>query len=342
METTPVTKGTMTTGSAPVHGAEPERPSLVRRASQMFVAVPPEAVLLVALLAMGGYFWNGSEVFMTTTNMRNVLLSVSVLGILAAPSTLLLISGNFDLSIASSAAMCGVAVAMVADNNSTALAIFVAVMVGLLGGALNGFLVSGLGIASIIVTLGTFQAYRGIARLMANGQTLRMDGEIDFITRRLGWLPMQVIILIVISLIAMFIVRYTRFGRSVYAIGSNPVAARLAGIRQRPTVVVLFLASGLMAALAGLILTSQLDAASPNAATGLELQVVAAVILGGASLSGGRGTIIGTVLGVLILGTLQNGLTLLSITSFWRDVATGTVLIAAVGLDRVRILLGGT
>ena len=278
---------------------------------------------------------------MTTINMRNVLLSVSVLGILAAPSTLLLISGNFDLSIASNAAMCGVAVAMVADNHSTALAIFVAVIAGLLAGALNGLLVSGLGIASIIVTLGTFQAYRGIARLMANGQTIRLRGEIDFITGRIIGIPTQVILFIIITAITMFVVRYTRFGRAVYAIGSNLIAARLAGIRQRPTVFVLFLVSGVMAALAGLILASQLDAASPNAATGDELKVVAAVILGGASLSGGRGTIIGTLLGVLILGVLQNGLTLMSVTSFWRDVATGTVLIAAVGLDRVRVMLGG-
>ena len=315
--------------------------SLVRRASRLFISVPPEAVLLVVLLAMGGWFWNSSEVFMTTINMRNVLLSVSVLGILAAPSTLLLISGNFDLSIASNAAMCGVAVAMVADNHSTALAIFVAVIAGLLAGALNGLLVSGLGIASIIVTLGTFQAYRGIARLMANGQTIRLRGEIDFITGRIIGIPTQVILFIIITAITMFVVRYTRFGRAVYAIGSNLIAARLAGIRQRPTVFVLFLVSGVMAALAGLILASQLDAASPNAATGDELKVVAAVILGGASLSGGRGTIIGTLLGVLILGVLQNGLTLMSVTSFWRDVATGTVLIAAVGLDRVRVMLGG-
>ncbi|MCY3578462.1 MAG: ABC transporter permease [bacterium] len=315
--------------------------TLAQRASRLFISVPPEAVLLVVLLAMGGWFWNSSEVFMTTINMRNVLLSVSVLGILAAPSTLLLISGNFDLSIASNAAMCGVAVAMVADNHSTALAIFVAVIAGLLAGALNGLLVSGLGIASIIVTLGTFQAYRGIARLMANGQTIRLRGEIDFITDRIIGIPTQVVLFIIITAITMFIVRYTRFGRAVYAIGSNLVAARLAGIRQRPTVFVLFLVSGVMAALAGLILASQLDAASPNAATGDELKVVAAVILGGASLSGGRGTIIGTLLGVLILGVLQNGLTLLSVTSFWRDVATGTVLIAAVGLDRVRVMLGG-
>lgn len=315
--------------------------TLAQRASRLFISVPPEAVLLVVLLAMGGWFWNSSEVFMTTINMRNVLLSVSVLGILAAPSTLLLISGNFDLSIASNAAMCGVAVAMVADGHSTALAIFVAVIAGLLAGALNGLLVSGLGIASIIVTLGTFQAYRGIARLMANGQTIRLRGEIDFITDRIIGIPTQVVLFIIITAITMFIVRYTRFGRAVYAIGSNLVAARLAGIRQRPTVFVLFLVSGVMAALAGLILASQLDAASPNAATGDELKVVAAVILGGASLSGGRGTIIGTLLGVLILGVLQNGLTLLSVTSFWRDVATGTVLIAAVGLDRVRVMLGG-
>ena len=309
--------------------------SLLRRASRLFISVPPEAVLLVVLLAMGGWFWNSSEVFMTTINMRNVLLSVSVLGILAAPSTLLLISGNFDLSIASNAAMCGVAVAMVADNHSTALAIFVAVIAGLLAGALNGLLVSGLGIASIIVTLGTFQAYRGIARLMANGQTIRLRGEIDFITGRIIGIPTQVILFIIITAITMFVVRYTRFGRAVYAIGSNLIAARLAGIPLERQVGVAFALTGLTVAIAAMIVVSQVGAVSPTTGERMEFLALTGVIVGGASLYGGRGSVIGTLVAVLILAVLDNGLVLLQVQSFWQEVSRGVLLLGAVVFDQL-------
>jgi ribose transport system permease protein len=316
-----------------MHGMGPFR--------RFFLAVRPETMLGAVLAVLVIYFSVTSDVFFSPINLRNVLLSVSVMGILAAPATLLLISGNFDLSIASAAAMCGVVAGMLIDSQGPAVAMAAALGIGLLAGLVNGFLVSVVGIASIIVTLGNFQAFRGVARLIANGQTIRMNDGIDFLTARILGVPTQIIIFVLISLIAVFVVRYTRFGRSVYAIGSNASAARLAGIRQRPAIFTLFVVSGLLAALAGLILASQLDAASPNAATGLELQVVAAVILGGASLRGGRGTILGTVLGVMILGVLQNGLTLLSISSFWRDVATGGVLILAVAVDQIRVRLGG-
>ena len=312
------------------------------RIARIFVAMPPELVLVVVLVILGFIFWQGSEFFLTTRNMRNVLLSVSVLGILAAPGTLLLISGNFDLSVASAAALCGCIAGVVAEENSAAAAILAAIGVGLLAGIFNGVLSAYAGIASIVVTLGTWLGYRGLARLFSNGQTIRMNGKVEFITNDILGVPAQIVMFVLITVLAWFVVRYTRFGRSVYAIGSNPTAARLSGIRQKPTIFVMFIVSGLLAGLAGLILASQLDAASGNAATGVELEVVAAIILGGASLSGGRGTIPGTVLGVFILGIMQNGLTLLSISSFWQDVATGVVLVAAVGLDQVRLRLSGS
>jgi ribose transport system permease protein len=135
--------------------------------------------------------------------------------------------------------------------------------------------------------------------------------------------------------------RYTVFGRSMYAIGANPVAARLAGIKTKRAVFTGFILSGLAVVLGGLILVSQLGAASPQAATGLELSVVTAVILGGASLAGGRGTILGTVLGVMILGVMNNGMTLMNIDSFWQQVAQGCLLLFAVGFDQLRLRLTG-
>lgn len=330
--------------STPVdHG--PDRPSRAadhrRSLAQRFSAVPQEGGLVVFLVVLGTWFTLGSEFFLTGNNIRNILLSVSVLGILAAPSTLLLISGNFDLSIGSAAALCGVTFGMVAESHSLALAMLAAVGVGLAAGVGNGVLVAYFGISSLIVTLGTLSVFRGVAQLRSNGQTTRLDAFRWLGSGEVLGVPVQIGLFVIVVVIFGLVMRYTTFGRSVFAIGSSQQAARLAGIRIRPTLFALFVLSGLLAALAGLILSSQLRAASPNTAGGLELSVVAAVILGGASLNGGRGTILGTVLGVLILGTLNNGLTILSISSFWQEIARGLVLILAVGLDQVRLRLRG-
>jgi len=142
--------------------------------------------------------------------------------------------------------------------------------------------------------------------------------------------------------LSVFAMRFTTFGRSLYAIGANPVAARLAGIRVGRVILVAFVLSGLAIAVCGLIVASETGQASGNAALGLELSVVTAVILGGASLSGGRGTILGTILGVLILGVITNGLTLLSVSTFWQDITRGSLLVLAVAVDQVRLRLTKT
>lgn len=330
------------TATASPATSEAPSPARERRSlGQWYAQFPPEAGLVLFLLLLGAWFTIGSEFFLTGNNVRNILLSVSVLGILAAPSTLLLISGNFDLSIASNAALCGITFAMVAESNGATAGVLAALAVGLIAGAANGFLVSVLGISSLIVTLGTLSIYRGIAQLRSNGQTIRVEGFRWLGSGEVVGIPVQILLFLVTAAVFFLLMRYTTFGRSVFAIGSNQQAARLAGIRITPTLFVLFVAAGALAAVAGLILSSQLRAASPNSASGLELSVVAAVILGGASLQGGRGTILGTLLGVLILGTLNNGLTILSISSFWQEIARGIVLILAVGLDQVRIRLQG-
>ena len=144
------------------------------------------------------------------------------------------------------------------------------------------------------------------------------------------------LLLIGIVVVAVLVMRYTVFGRSLYAAGSNPTAARLVGVRGSRVIFIGFILSGLGVALSGLILDSQLSAASPNAATGLELSVVTAIVLGGASLAGGRGTVQGTLIGLLIIGVLNNGLTLLNVSSFYQQVASGTLLIVAVSFDQLR------
>lgn len=305
--------------------------------------IPTELVLLVFLGALVLWFSLNSPFFLAFGNVRNILLSVAVLGVLAMPSTLLLVSGNFDLSVASNAAFAGTLFALFgADNGYGVAAIGIALAAGLGVGVLNGVLVAGARINSIITTLGTLAVFRGLAKLLSNGQTIRLDGFAALGSGSTLGVPNPVIVLAVVFAAFYVIMRFTVFGRGVYAIGSSPQAARLAGIRSQRNLFVAFAVTGLLAGLAGLILTSQLRAASPIAGLGLELSVVAAVILGGASLSGGRGTVVGTLLGVLILGTLNNGLTITNISSFWQEVVSGAVLILAVGLDQLRLRLGRT
>jgi ribose transport system permease protein len=287
------------------------------------------------------YFWhplsaNGWD------NWLNILTAVAVAGIIAAPATLLLVAGQFDLSVGSGTAFTGVMLAyMVAGHGlSTGLGVLLVLACGLGIGVVNGFFVTVVGVNALITTLGMLAVLRGLGKVVSGGQTLILDNFGSLGTSRPFWnIPTPVLILAVIFVVFWYIMRYTVFGRSMYAIGANPVAARLTGLRSRRLIWGGFVLSGLCTALGGLILTSQLGAASPVASLGLELSVVTAVILGGASLSGGRGTILGTILGLLIIGVLNNGLILLNVDPFYQEVAQGMLLIAAVSFDQLRIKL---
>jgi len=313
------------------------------RIRDLFSKVSTEAMLIVFLAAVVLFFASKSEYFFALNNARNILLAISVLSVLAFPSTMLIISGNFDLSVASNAAFCGMVFALVSDGGegSVWLGVLAALGAGLVVGSLNGFLVTVVKVNSLITTLGTLAIFRGVTKIMSNGQTLRVAGFRFMGESEWFGIPVAVYILIGVALALGFVLTTTVYGRNLYAIGSNVMAARLVGIRNNVTIFATFVLTGLLGGMAGLMLTSQLTAASPIAGLGLELSVVSAVILGGASLYGGRGTIIGTILGVAILGTVNNGMTLIGMSSFWQEVARGAILIAAVAFDQVRIRLVG-
>jgi ribose transport system permease protein len=305
-------------------------------------SVPETAALVVVLVVMIVFFATQSEYFLTQLNIVNILVSASVIGIIAAPATLILVSGNFDLSVGSGVALIGVVMAWGAANYGIPMGMLLALGAGLAIGIVNGFSVTVIGINALITTLAMLAILRGLALVLAGGQTLLLS-DFNWLgnSRPLFDVPLPVFIFIAVILIFGFIMRFTVYGRSMYAIGANPVAARLAGIKTKSAVFISFVLSGLAVVIGGLILVSQLGAASPQAGLGLELAVVTAVILGGASLAGGRGTILGTVLGVFILGVLNNGLTLMNIDSFWQQVAQGTLLLLAVGFDQLRLRLTG-
>jgi ribose transport system permease protein len=326
--------------STAVKAASSAERSLIR---SLFAKASTEAMLVVFLAVVVAFFALKSEYFFALNNLRNILLAVSVLSVLAFPSTMLIISGNFDLSVASNAAFTGMLFALVTDGGQEAIlvGILAAVVGGIVVGLLNGFLVTVVKVNSLITTLGTLAIFRGLAKILSNGQTLRVQG-FDWMGKA-QWLgiPVAIYIMAAVAIILALVLRNTVYGRNIYAIGANAVAARLVGIRNNLTVFATFLLTGFLAGVAGLMLTSQLTAASPIAGLGLELSVVSAVVLGGASLYGGRGTIVGTILGVFILGTVNNGMTLIGLSSFWQEVARGVILIAAVAFDQLRITVGG-
>ena len=338
-----VGNGTPLAGAAP-EGAAPASaaPAAQATAARRGRSLPEQAGLLVVLVALLVFFWVKSPYFATEGNIINVLTAIAVTGIIAVPGTMLVIAGQVDLSVGSGAALCGVVMASVAQSQPIWVGVLAALAVGILFGLFNGIVVTVFGVGALIATLGMLSVLRGITQIVANGGTITLVNFSGLGTGRPFLnIPVPVLLLIGVIVIAILVMRYTVFGRSVYATGSNPVAARLVGIRGNRAIVTGFVASGLACALSGLVLDSQLSAASPQAATGLELTVVTAIVLGGASLAGGRGTIQGTLVGLLIIGVLNDGLTLLNVNSFYQEVASGALLIAAVAFDQLRLRLSG-
>lgn len=332
-ETAPTTPGAPAAGPTGGAGAA----ATTRRAR----TVPELAALVVVLGALIIFFSLASEHFLSANNLLNILTAIAVTGILAAPGTILLIGGQVDLSVGAAAALCGIVLGTSIPNFGLPTAIVLALLTGVAIGLINGALVTVVGVNSLIVTLGGLAAYRGAAFLFADGQTVLVPGFTYLGSGRPFLnIPMPVILLLLVCLLVALTLRFTVYGRQVYAIGANPVAARLVGIRSRSVLFFAFVASGVGTAIAGLILTSQLSAAVPNAATGMELTVVTAIVLGGASLSGGRGSLLGTLIGLMIIGVLNNGLTLMNVSSYWQQVASGVLLISAVSFDRLRERLG--
>ena len=328
-------------GEAPVPGPRDEH----RRR-----AIPETAALFAVLVALIVFFSITSQFFLNTDNFINILQNVARIGIVACPATLLLISGQFDLSVGSTAAFAAMVMAIVAAppgvtkvpfafGSSIEVAFVVALIASLLVGLVNALSVTVFRINALITTLGTLAIFRGLTKVLGDGQTIRIENFDGIGTARFLGLPIPVYIFAVVVVVFLLLLRYATYGRSMYAIGASPTAARLAGIRTDRAIFIGFILSGLLAGLSGLILLSQVGGASINANIGLELAVVTAVVLGGASLGGGRGGIVGTIRAVLIIGVLGNGLIQLGVPSFWIEVANGVLLLAAVGFDQVRVRL---
>ncbi len=296
--------------------------------------------LFASLVLISLFFGSQTEFFFTQANLENIMSTLAIVGITALGMTLVMVSGGIDISVGSVAALSGVITSLLWLELGIPLGIstVLAILCGGLVGLINGLIVTYLKINPLITTLATFSIIRGLAFVLSEGQTnLLSNPAFNFIGRGDIWgIPFSLLIMILLYVIFALILRYTSFGRNLYAIGGSLEASRLAGISVTPHLLVVYTLSGLLAAFAGIITVSQLASSAPRAATGLEFTVITAVVLGGTSLSGGKGTLTGTLIGVIILRILNNGLVLMEVSSFYQQVARGMVLILAVGVDQIR------
>ncbi|MFE5023748.1 substrate-binding domain-containing protein [Streptomyces sp. NPDC056656] len=295
-------------------------------------------VLVIAMSLLSGDF-------LTTQNLLNVGVQAAVTAILAFGVTFVIVSAGIDLSVGSVAALSATVLAWAATSEGVPvwIAVILAVVTGIACGFVNGALVSYGKLPPFIATLAMLSVGRGLSLVISQGSPIPFPSSVSRVGDTLGgWLPVPVLVMIVMGLITALILGRTFIGRSMFAIGGNEEAARLSGLRVKRQKVVIYALSGLFAAVAGIVLASRLTSAQPQAAQGYELDAIAAVVIGGASLSGGVGKASGTFIGALILAVLRNGLNLLSVSAFWQQVVIGVVIALAVLLDTVRRKAGAT
>jgi ribose transport system permease protein len=299
--------------------------------------------LLVALVAVGLYLTLTEDVFLTWDNLMNIGKSNSVVFVLAIGATFVVISGGIDLSIASAATAAGMILGLTMDAGWSMVAVLaVTLLFGLCLGVLNGVLITRLKISFLVVTLGTLSIYLSFALVVNGGQTISVFGKpgfsvlSDFVNNEIGPFPVLLVFDLALLLVAGGVLRYSGFGRSLFAVGSNPEAARLNGINVGRILLITCALSGLTAGLASVVQVGRLTGASAQADPTLLLTVIAAVLIGGTTYTGGEGGVLGTLIGVLFLGVVQNGLTLADVPSFWQGTVSGVLLIVAVALGALR------
>ena len=297
----------------------------------------PEAPVIVTFIVVFAFLSIASDYFLTVNNLLNVGRQSAVLAIVGLGAALVIISGNIDLSVGSVIGLSGVVAGMVTvATGAPTLGLIAALVVGLVVGSANAVLVNYIQINSFIATLGMLSIVRGIALLLTGGIPVPLSGWIVQLGGgRFGIIPISVAMLAVLAVLFHLFLTRIRFGRNIFAVGDNAEAANLAGIDVRRVRAMTFVIGSVMASLGGVILAGVLRTANPNLGRGYELDVIAAVILGGAALSGGRGSIVGVVFGALLIGIIRNGFVLLQISGYWQVVTIGIVVILAVALERL-------
>ena len=296
-----------------------------------------KAGIIASLLMLLLFFSMMSSRFFSQSNITNIMLQSSINGIIALGMTLVIITGGIDLSVGSVVALSSmVAAKMMVAGWPVSIALFVMLSLGLVCGVINGLLVSLLKLQPFLVTLGTMSAFRGINLIISDGLPVR-GINVDFrngMNALNSSVPVPVILLFVLAIIFAFVIKYTRYGQYIFAVGGNEEAARFSCVNTSGVKITTYALSGFACAIAAIVYLGRLAAADPQAGVGYELDAIAAAAIGGASLAGGRGSLLGTIIGALILGTLSNGLTILNVQSFYQTLFVGLIILVATTIDR--------
>jgi ribose transport system permease protein len=303
----------------------------------IWLALVLEVLLLTILTSSFGGSGGFESTFLNWSNLSQVIRALSFIAIMGVGQAVVIITGGIDLSVGSLLGLSGVVTAVLLNQNiGIPLAVLAGVLVGLAGGVLNGLVITRAKLPPFIVTLGMMSIARGLAFAITGGETIRSlpsgfllvgQGEI------LG-LPVPILAMALLAAGVGFLLRSTPWGRYTYAIGGNEEAALLSGVRVGRVKVAVYALCGLAAGISGVLFTSRFGVGQSTAGLGYELDVVAAAVIGGVSLTGGRGTILGVIIGSLLMGILRNGLVLLDVSAYWQQVAIGLVIVLAVVLDR--------
>jgi ribose/xylose/arabinose/galactoside ABC-type transport system permease subunit len=289
--------------------------------------------------------------FLKPLNLFNVMLQISIVGLIAVGMTFVILTAGIDLSVGSLVAVAGLTAALIAKGSAASsfsldaaeaagygwfAAMMGAIAVGLVGGAIQGSAITKLKVPPFVVTLGGLSVFRGMALMISgSGPISGFDEAYRWWGQgRIGPVPVPVIIFLSIAIIAFVVLRYTRYGRQVYAVGGNREAARLAGVNVERVLLSVYVIIGFLSGLAGFVLSARLNSAEAVAGTGYELNVIAAVVIGGTSLFGGVGTILGTVIGSILIGVLNNGLVLMNVNPYVQQITIGLILVAVVAFDQ--------
>lgn len=320
----------MTTTSA----ATTQRPSVGRKVGSWSLNHGALVGLIILCIAL----FIATPVFLTVPNIINIGIQAAVVAIMAFGMTFVIVTSGIDLSVGSVAALSAMVSAWMFSNAGLPgwLTLIIGLLIGLLAGAVSGLAIAYGKLPAFIATLAMMSVARGLTLVISGGTPVATSDAVNQLGADVGLIPVPVIMLALAGVVCWFMLSRTVLGRSLYAIGGNEEAARLSGIPVRRILVTVYALAGVFAGLAGLVLAGRLSSAQPQAGFGYELDAIAAVVIGGASLSGGSGKASGTFIGAVLLAVIRNGLNILNVTSFWQQVVIGCVIALAVGFDVFR------
>lgn len=326
--------------TAPVEAAAPANDtSPVKRLIGGLGAQNISLIIAIALVVAVIGFQN--PLFFSVGNLKVIGTAIAIMGLLAVVQTIVIILGALDISVGSIAGLTSVTSAMLFTVAGPAVGVAGAIGIGVLCGLINGCIIVFGRVNPVIATLATLAAFKGVAQLISDGRAQGYTGADPFFVflarGGVAGIPTLILVLLVVAMLAHIVLRYTSWGRNIYAVGGNNIASRLAGININRYIIGVYMVAGAIAAIAGILITARTGSGQPiSGSEGLELQAITAAALGGAALKGGKGTISGTILAVILLGVLTNGMTILGVNSFWQNVAQGALLVLAVVIQQLR------